>query len=362
MVVSEQITSTEAILDFYLNFGYLIVLLRSKIQIYKMGNWSSPNIVETREPTVCIAQCLTMFFLVSSSGGQIVGYDGRVISRITDPSIKWDLLSKENLCCSPSNILIVSPDNRKNIFSFSASTGQRITPEPYTHASEIRNIQTNQSGNQAKARFGFVNSTGDLLICRFISPNPRLPPTLDVQKLGNFIDQFVYHATQDLILSRTGDKLTVWCAPSAAFTTPELLSLLKMEVNILFDATEIERFDSTHAFVRSKDGSLCVSQISPFLFMIYEAVEVYKNWNMVLRICRSSNQKELWATCASLAIQAGEVESAQEAYSALSMIDRVVFLAKVKKMKSPASRNAMMAVLQGRIDDAEEILIQGGCT
>lgn len=152
---SEQIVSNEAILDFFLNFGYLIVLLRSKIQIYKMGNWNSPNIVVTRDPTIAISQCLTMFFLVTPTGGQIIGYDGRVISRITDPRIKWDLLSKENVCCSPSYILIVSPDNRKNIFSFAASTGQPITTEPYSHATEIRNIQTNQAGNQAKAIWVF---------------------------------------------------------------------------------------------------------------------------------------------------------------------------------------------------------------
>ena len=95
--------------------------------------------------------------------------------------------------------------------------------------------------------------------------------------------------------------------------------------------------------------------------MVHEAVDVHRNWKVVLQICRAMNEQYLWAVCATCAVQAGEIDAAQESYAALSMIDRVMFLDKVKKLKSPAARNAMIAVLQGRVNEAEDILIQGGC-
>jgi intraflagellar transport protein 80 len=255
----------------------------------------------------------------------------------------------------------LSPDGRKHIFAFSTSTGQTVANEPFSHPSEIRCVRTNQAPTQAKARFGFVNANGDLTVCRFVASNPRLPPAIEGQKLANFVDDFRWHSTHDIILARSGEKLTIWCAPSAVFFTAELVPILRTELPTLIDAIEIQSFDGTHAFVTAKDGARCVVPVAPFLVMLHEAIETHKNWKIVLQICRTISDQSLWAVCATAAVQVGEIEAAQEAYAALSLIDRVMFLGKVKKMKSPAARNAMIAVLQGRINEAEEILIQGGC-
>jgi intraflagellar transport protein 80 len=359
--VSENIQFTECIVDFYLNFNNLIVATQSKVQIYKSGQWSTPVIVDTKEVARVIVQSLTMFAFIGSSAVQIIGYDGRPISRITDTRVKWDLLSADSVAISPAVLVAISPDGRKHIFAFSASTGQMITAEPFSHASEIRCVRTNQATTQSKSRFGFLNANGDLTVCRFLTTNPRIPPTIEAQKLSNFVDEFVWHSTHDLILARTHEKLTVWCAPSAVFFTAELMPNLKCDVRLLFDAAEISAFDGTHAFVIAKDGAFCVVPVSPFLIMMHEAVEVHRNWKVVLQVCRAINEQYLWAVCAACAVQAGDIDSAQEAYAALSLIDRVMFLAKVKKLKSPAAQNAMIAVLQGRVNEAEDILIQGGC-
>jgi intraflagellar transport protein 80 len=236
-----------------------------------------------------------------------------------------------------------------------------ITAEPFAHPSEIRCVRANQATTQNKCRFGFTNVNGDLTVCRFLATNPRLPPSIESQKIANFVDEFVWHSAHDLVLARNHDKLTVWCAPSAVFFTAELMPMLKTELRLLFDAGEINAFDGTHAFVTATAGAFCVVPVSPFLIMLHEAVEVHRNWKIVLQICRAIGEQYLWAVCAACAVQAGEIDSAQEAYAALSLIDRVMFLAKVKKLKSPASKNAMIAVLQGRVNEAEDILIQGGC-
>jgi intraflagellar transport protein 80 len=359
--VSEPISFNDTIVDFSLDFNHLIVATATKLQIHKSGSWTGPVIVETKEIARVIVQSARMFAFVSASGTQIIGYDGRTITRISDPRVKWDLLSPDSVALSPSVFVVLSPDGRKHVFAFSASTGQSIAAEPFAHPSEIRCVRTNQAATQAKARFGFVNTNGDLTICRFVAANPRVPPAIEGQKLANFVDDFRWHSTHDAILARSGDKLTVWCAPSAVFFTAELLPILRTELRTIFDAVEIESFDGTHAFVTAKDGSSCVVPVAPFLIMLHEAIETHKNWKVVLQICRTVNEQSLWAVCATAAVQVGEVDAAQEAYAALSLIDRVMFLGKVKKMKSPAARNAMIAILQGRVNEAEEILIQGGC-
>ncbi|OHT07478.1 hypothetical protein TRFO_24303 [Tritrichomonas foetus] len=359
--ITENLQFSECIVNFYMNFNNLIVTTPTKIQIYKCGQWTTPVIVDTKEPVRVIAQSQTMFSMITISGAQIIGYDGRPISRINDSRVKWDLLSAESVAVSPAIFVAVMPDVRRHVFAFATSTGQMITSEPLQHSSEIRCIRTNQATSQARARFGFVNANGDLTVCRFVASNPRLPPSIETAKLANFVDEFEWHSTHDLLVARNGEKMTVWCCPSAAFFTNELMPMLKIELRLLFDAAGISAFDGAHAFVTAKDGAFCVVPISPFLIMIHEAVDIHRNWKIVLQICRAMNEQYLWAVCAACAIQAGEVDAAQEAYAALSLVDRVMFLGKVKKMKSPASRNAMIAILQGRVNEAEEILIQGGC-
>jgi hypothetical protein len=120
----------------------------------------------------------------------MIGYDGRTISRINDTRIKWDLLSADTAAASSAVFIAVSPDGRKHLFAFAASTGQMITAEPYTHPSEIKCVRINQATVQNKVRFGFINSNGDLTVCRFLSANPRLPPSVEAQKLANFVDDF----------------------------------------------------------------------------------------------------------------------------------------------------------------------------
>jgi len=362
--LSESLSFTECVVNFTMNFNNLVVTTQSKIHVYKCTTWSSPVLVDSKEPVRVICQSATMFAIVTNSGVQIIGYDGRPISRINDTHVKWDLISEELIACSPSLFVAVNPDGRRHVFAFSVSTGQMITNEPLQHSAEIRTIRTNQATLQNKARFGFVNTNGDLTICRLVVPNQRQAPQFDAQKLTNFVDEFEWHSTHDVIATRSGQKLILWCCPSAIFSTPELLPMLKSEPRLLFDIDRLVQFgfDGVHVFCTAKDGSNCVVQVDPFLIMLHEAIEVHRNWNQVLQICRAQKEKSLWAVCATSAIMGNEIDAAQEAYAALSIVDRVMFLAKVKRMKSPSARNAMIAVLQGRINEAEDLLVTGGCT
>jgi hypothetical protein len=194
------------------------------------------------------------------------------------------------------------------------------------------------------------------MVCRFLAANPRVPPSVEAQKLVNFVDDFQWHSTHDILLAKTHDELTVWCAPSSAFFTAELMPMLESALRLLFDAADI------NAFVTARDGALCGVPVSRFLIVLHEVIEIHRNWKMVLQICRAANEQSQWAVCATSAVQGGELDSAQEDYAALSLIDHVMFLGRVKKMKSPTARHAMAAVLQGRVGDAEEILIQGGAS
>lgn len=359
--ITETLQFPDSVSNFYLNFNFLIVATTSKIYIYKYGIWTTPSIVDIKEPPRVISQSQTMFALISPSGVQIIGYDGRTISRITDTRVKWELLSHDSVAVSPSIFVAITPDERKNIFAFLTSTGQMITSDPLTHPSEIRCVRTNQATTQNKARFGFLNANGDLTICRFLTSNPRVPPSIEAEKIANFVDDFQWHSTHDIIVARSGKGLTCYCNPSAVFFTPELMPNLKTDVRMLFDVADLNSFDGTHIFVTARDGAFCVVPVSPFLIILHQAIELFRNWKVVLQICRSANDQSLWAVCATCAVQAGEIDAAQEAYAALSLVDRVMFLNKVKKMKSPAAKNAMIAILQGRENEAEEILQQGGC-
>jgi hypothetical protein len=156
-------------------------------------------------------QSLTMFAFIGSTVVQIIGHDGRPISRITDTGVKWDLMSADSVA--------ISPGGRKHFFAFPASTGTMITAEPFAHASGIRCVRANQATMQSKCRFGFINANGDLTVCRFLAANQRLPPSIEAQKIANFVDEFVWHSVHGVVLARTHAKLTVWCAPSQVFFT-----------------------------------------------------------------------------------------------------------------------------------------------
>jgi intraflagellar transport protein 80 len=81
---TESLQFSESIVDFFIDFNNLIVETQTKLQIYKCGQWTTPVIVDTKESARVIAQSATMFVYIAGSGAQVIGYDGRVITRITD--------------------------------------------------------------------------------------------------------------------------------------------------------------------------------------------------------------------------------------------------------------------------------------
>jgi intraflagellar transport protein 80 len=359
---SEPLQFNDFVIDFSLKFGNLIVITQTKINVYKFGSWATPVIIDVKEPVSTLAQSSQAFAVTTVTGAQILGYDGRVIARVNDSRVRWDLLVNDHVTLSPAALTVVSPDGRRHLFAFSATTGQPITSEPYHHVSEIRAVRGNQATSVARARFGFTDSNGDLTICRFNTANPRAPPAVEGVKLSNFVDDFVFHSTHDILVCRSGERLLTWAAPSAAFFTPDLLPLLRIEMRTLIDVSSIEDFDGSRIQVVAKDEALCVVPASPFLIILHEAIEVHRNWKMVLQVCRMAADRSLWSVCAAIAIQNGEIDAAIESYAALQQIDRVTFVKKVAKIKSPAARGAMIAVLQNRVGDAEETLVQSGLT
>jgi hypothetical protein len=117
-----------------------IASTQTKVHVYKSSAWTTPVIVNTKETARAIVQSTTMLVFVSASGVQIIGYDGRAVSRINDTRVKWDNLSADSVAASPS---VVAPDGRKHVLAFSTSTGQMITSEPFPHLSEIRCVRMN---------------------------------------------------------------------------------------------------------------------------------------------------------------------------------------------------------------------------
>merc|ERR1711988_1570290 len=81
-------------------------------------------------------------------------------------------------------------------------------------------------------------------------------------------------------------------------------------------------------------------------------------WDEAVRLCRFVKRPEMWACLAAMALQKGNLDSAEVALAAVDEVDKLHYVLHIKRIPSDEGRQAELALYQRRPDDAESILLQ----
>ena len=119
----------------------------------------------------------------------------------------------------------------------------------------------------------------------------------------------------------------------------------------------IVAFDGPRLSARKADGALVMLAVSPFGSLLSELASVSR-WDEAVRLARFAKSNTLWAALAAMALLWKHLDTAEAALAAIGDIAKLNFLLKLRRLRREEARAAELALLRGRIDEAEAILLQ----
>ena len=235
---------------------------------------------------------------------------------------------------------------------FSPTDGKPIG-EPISHVMDIVCVATNQVGSQTDRRVVFIDRNRDLYITTVLTPS--------IVKLGSMVDSVAWNSDNcDMLCAVADSKLVVWYYPNAVYVDRDLVAYTKdmQDGQDYGRLPTIVSFSSTRCTVRRTDGALSTVVVSPYPALLQKQITEGQKWDRAVRLCRFANDEKLWGCLALLAIYHKELNTAETAFAALGLQDKVAYMLYVKDIPTEEGRAAEFSLMRRRPDEAENILLQ----
>lgn len=81
-------------------------------------------------------------------------------------------------------------------------------------------------------------------------------------------------------------------------------------------------------------------------------------WEKATKLCRFVKEPLLWACLAAASLKNKKLESAETAFAAIEVPEKVIFISELRDNPSEIVRNASMALLFHKVNEAETIYTQ----
>jgi intraflagellar transport protein 80 len=248
-------------------------------------------------------------------------------------------------------------DQRKSIRSYDIYSGKQI-PFVLHHTLEIVELCLNHDGPLNERKIFFIDRNRDLFLSKIIQVKGS-EASSSLHKIGSQIDTAAWNDTCEILLAIGDGKLLVWNYPSMIYVDKTLMSnvLEVKDGSNFFKMCSISSFVGTNVMVRRADGTLLAHNLSFFPLMLYEMTST-NEWEKAVRLCRFVKNKTLWTCLAGMAINRRHLETAEIALAAIDAVDKLHFILYVKRLPLEERKNAELALFNGKIDEAETILLQ----
>ena len=102
-------------------------------------------------------------------------------------------------------------------------------------------------------------------------------------------------------------------------------------------------FSGTRAVVERADGAMIPKIVSAYPQLLHRLADK-RDWAAAVRLCRFIKEPSMWACLAGLAASAKDLGTAEIAYAAIEEVDKVEFIARIKKVPTEEGRSAEMAL------------------
>lgn len=337
---------------------HLVVLTGKQGLIYSTSNWHTPVVVDLKggRATFLLQSSKHIAVVDNIHGIQLYSYEGRLVSSPKIQGLKADQFTKDTMTICDDTIAVRDQRDFKKIHVIDISSGAPIG-SIVSHNLDIEEVALDQAEGTLARHLAFVDKNRDVFICVVRRSS------IKTVKLGTMVQSIAWHENCSMLAAVCNNRFSVWYYPSAVFVDPDIVPTTRADV----DASEagfsaqIASFVGSMCVVRRADGALTPMSVSPYPPILHEYANQRK-WVDATRLCRFVKNQALWACLAVLAAGAKEISTAEVAYAAIEEIDKVQFLASIKKIPTIEGRNAEMALFCRQIDEAEKILLQAGLT
>ena len=352
-----EIDFNERLIDMTLGYDYLIVVTNNQCFIYNVDNINAPYKFDIKEKVKMTLMCPRFFALLDDMNGlNIYTYDGKQIQSPQITGVRFSLLSKKMISISNDIIAILPPNNPKSIKIYDIQSGKPLQVE-INHTMDINEIQLNQNELSRDRKVCFTDSNKDLYICNVYTPK--------IVKITNMCDSFAWNDSNDMLCAIADEKFYAWVYPNAVYLEKEIFDGCRYEK----DATDIGRncqilnFNGSICNILKSNGAMCSKAITPYAGLLLNLLSYQDGIERGLKLCRYVKDKVLWTAFSAICVNYREIQIGETAVAAIDEVDKVNFIEKILKLKEQNYNenliSAYVLLLSNRIDDAENVLLQG---
>eukprot|EP00899_Mesostigma_viride_P006413 jgi/Mesvir1/15773/Mv03342-RA.1 len=351
----EDLDFRDRVINFSLGYSHLVVATSTQCVIYNTSNWNTPHMFDVSTPVHLLVQSEKNFLMVDNvTGLRLFSYEGRQICNPKFQGLRVDLLNAQSVTLANDILAVIDRSDSKTIRFFDTVSGKPMG-DPISHNQEVVELALNKCGASSDRKLVFIDRNRDLYI------TPVLRPQLF--KLGTMCDSAQWNDASNVLAGVIDLKLSVWYYPDIVYVDRELLPLTKFvkDVSDFGKGPKIQSFFGSRVTVRRSDGAAVTSNVSPYPIMLYQHCQA-NQWAKATRLCRFIKDPTLWACLAAMAVAAKELSTAETAFAAIDEVDKLHYILHIKEIPTEEGRNAELALLRRRPDEAESILLQAGLT
>ncbi|KAG5191643.1 intraflagellar transport protein 80 [Tribonema minus] len=350
----------DRVVDMALGHGHLVVATASQCYVYAAPNWNTPHILDMRAPASLLALAAKHFLTVDAlSGVQIWSYDGRQISAPKLPNLRPELLSRRTISLSADVLAALDRTDGKTVRLCDALTGRALAEGAVVHDCEVLEIGLSQfAPGLSERRLALIDRNRDLWLYA-LGGGQGGGGSKGRNKLHTQVDSAEWNDVCDCLVALADGRLVTWYHPSAAYVDKDLMALAcsTREAPEFGKSPTVRAFLNGSVTVRRADGALLTARVPPYPALLH-ACAARGAWGEALRLCRFVADEGLWAACAAMALQARNLDVAEEALAAIKAVDKLEYILTIRAVPSEEGRSAELALCRRCPEEAEKILLQ----
>lgn len=346
----EELDLKGKIVKLSMAFDHMIAATTSHMYLYNTKNWTSPHIVDLKEPVNFIVQAESRFIIVSNTAGVLVyTYDGRLACSPRSAGVRPEFLCANSVSLSTELVAICDRSNARTIVLFDGNGKPMDTV--IKHSQDVVELDLEKAGNSSDRLLYFIDANRDLYVTPAREANPI--------KVGTMVESACWHEQTSMLSALMDRQFAVWYYPQGMLVDRDLMVRTKVskDGSEYGKRAEIVLFSENMCSIRRADGAMLSASVSPFPSVLFHHAS-RGEWEQAIRLCRFVKDDALWGCLAGMAINGRELNTAEAAYAAIKELDKVHYISHVKNIPTEEGRSAELAVFSRNYRKAEMILLQ----
>ena len=279
--------------------------------------------------------------------------------------LKPEFLNAATVSFCDDVVAVLDRSDSKTVRTFDVATGKALGSGVVCKA-EVASLSLSKcvggvaASPLAERRLAIVDRNRDL----HLAPVTAQPGgARGVYKLSTQVDSVRWCDTSEMLCAVADGRFLVWHYPNVVFVDRDLLphTLEARDAADLGKQSALVAFAGCRASVRKADGALVALPVSSLVPTLHSLARE-RRWDEATRLCRfvkdPKEGRSLWAVLAATALHARQLDAVEVALAALTEVDKLEFIQRIKTLPSEEARSAELALYRCCPDEAEAILLQ----